>query len=84
MPDGVSSRFLGCNRLRHVTVALNPFAICFHLFLQKTPRFFDDFWRWRLTTLFHFAKTTRLTMHKLCGFWVQFRPKPATVSLIPF
>ena len=24
------------------------------------------------------------TMHKLCGFWVQFRPKPATVSLIPF
>jgi plasmid stabilization system protein ParE len=24
------------------------------------------------------------TVHKLCGFWVQFRPRPATVSLISF
>jgi hypothetical protein len=25
-----------------------------------------------------FPYLTLLTMHKLCGFWVQFRPKPAT------
>ena len=36
----------------------------------------------RIKTGFEFAG--KRTMHKLCGFWVQFRPKPATVSRIPF